>query len=239
MNIFKSIIRIDYPLNYSLLDNLGQELEFIQQKTLEDKKFINSQGNIDLLNHSIRQSGKYKKDSYSLNLSLRTLDMIIIHSEGVEIEFLQSGKPIKLFGEMIKKLSVKTFERIGFRFWVIIEHDNYKFDLIKEYISNSNKLFSDTIKKQFTEVSDIALVYESHSEQDNTRISLGPYQEGEEKKYDFQSPNIKEGLIFDIDLWENKIKTPNFNLHTNLTSKLEIVRQTINVINEKLTGALT
>jgi hypothetical protein len=59
----------------------------------------------------------------------------------------------------------------------------------------------------------MGLVIESTSESgDNIRVSVGPYQEAEKMKYFSLAPGAKEGLIMDIDLWQNKISIPGFKL---------------------------
>jgi len=238
MKIFKTIIRIDYPLNYGLLDNLGQQLEFVHQRTLDDKDYVNSKGNIDFTKHSITQVGTCKKDDYSLNLSLKTIDITVNHNEGISLGYLAKGKLFKLYGEMLKKISVRLFDRIGMRFWVILEDEKFQFDSIKEYITNSTSLFSEVFTEQFSDVSDVGLVYETLGDNQNSRVLLGPYKDKEAAKYQFLNPNVNEGLILDIDLWESKIKTPEYNIQSNLISKLDTIKQITSAIEKKLKGVL-
>jgi hypothetical protein len=238
MKNYKTIIRIDYPLNYGLLDNLGQQLEFVHQKTLNDKDYTNSQGNVDFTKHSIAQIGNCKKDSYSLNLSLKTIDITINYNNGIELDNLINGKLFKLYGEMLKKISVTMFDRIGMRFWIVLENKKFQFENIKNYITKSTSLFSDVFTEQFSGISDVGLVYETFSDHQNSRVSLGPYKAEEAAKYQFLNPEVKEGLILDIDIWESKLKTPEYNIKSNLISRLEMIKKIMSAVEEKMKGVL-
>ncbi len=135
------------------------------------------------------------------------------------------GSPL-IKWEVIEKLDIKTFphyNRIGLRNWVLIEHNSLIFESILNFMSQSNLCFDEVIKNNFANTNDIAIIFESKNE-DNIylRVILGPYQKNERIKYFTFEPSVNEGLILDVDIWEENISIPGFNL-LELTKKYQSI----------------
>lgn len=208
--VYKTIFRLDYPISFKIIDNLGEYAEFLHSDSLQKAPFVDGKTNIDLTSHRISSTGSVDKDMFSFTLSITSLDAIIEHGVGVDVGSL-SKHPVfdlanKLLPRLEKENDVMRFERIGLRTWSIIENDNFKFDRIRDYLLSKLTKFNNAIKPNFNSSEDIGIVLESKSDAGiAVRISFGPYQIAEQSKYfSLKHDSIKEGLIFDIDIWETK-----------------------------------
>ncbi len=225
MKLYKTIFRIDYPLSYSILDNLGNNLEFIHIKTKESP-FTDATSDFNIAQHRILHRAKINNDSFQIHLSINNLVTSIEYNKGYDINLLAKHPVFELTQQVIEKLDIKTFphyNRIGLRNWVLIEHNSLIFESILNFMSQSNLCFDEVIKNNFANTNDIAIIFESKNE-DNIylRVILGPYQKNERIKYFTFEPSVNEGLILDVDIWEENISIPGFNL-LELTKKYQSI----------------
>lgn len=215
VKIFKSIFRVDYQLSYKILDRLGQQLEEIVDRT-KDKPFSESRGNIDLLNHAISSHGNIYDGKYILNLSINTFDGTIESSEGFEIDRYCKSPLFKLADDIISELdfkSFKRFNRIGFRSFLIIYGDDIKFDKVLNYFNRVNSPLVNIVEKSFSKVNDAGVILESFSEAlGNLRLSIGPFGEKDQKQFFSEELACKEGIIIDLDWWNEKIEIPGIKI---------------------------
>ncbi len=237
MKIFKTIFRLDYPLSFSILDNLGKQLEFIDQNT-SIPPYNKTTGNVDLINHSITHSGNINEDIFKIHLSLKSFYGMVEYHQGYKIENLSKHKLFELSDKVIKNLELKrssNYNRIGIRSWVIIEQERFKFEQILKLIKKSNSLFDSALTEHFPITNDIAMVFEAKSEElGNIRLGLGPYKKTEKERYFSLSPEIEEGLIMDIDIWQPKISIPNFNLIKLLKENQKVYHKLLKKIETNL-----
>lgn len=239
--IFKTILRLDFPMVYRLYDKLGEYLELTHLITSE-KPFIKGKGELNTLNHSMHNTSKIGEDIFTLNLDLKTFNTVVEFKDGLNISKLNKSPLFSLCSEFIKKLeddNVIKYSRIGFRSFIVIERPEYKFDKLRDYIWKANQVFGDTLKDIFGQKNDIAIVFESKSDQDeDIRLTLGPYQQSETSKYFNLENNIKEGLILDVDIWQTKISVPMFNLDKLINRCQKVYSDLIENINLQLNGRL-
>lgn len=229
MKIYKSIFRLDYPISFSILDRLGEHLEFIYNK-MQKPDFENIKNDINLQNHSINSHGVVGEDEFNLHLSLNTFNAVIEHKEGLNITTLAKHKIFLLADDVIERLDIERnfseYERIGVRLFIIKEHPGLKFKKILDYMYKLNNPFSSLFTKNSFEVRDIGLILETKNEYDTfLKLHCGPYQENESIKYFSIQPSVKEGFIMDIDVWEKKIKIPNFKFTEFAKSSIKQVNK--------------
>jgi hypothetical protein len=220
-NIYKAIFRLDYPISYRIVDRLGEYLEFITNKTNE-KPFTESNGALSMANHSIAHNSKIGDDVFTLNLDVKSCDAVIEFPKGLEISKLNKCPLFSLADEVIEKLEDGTkfkYDRIGFRVFLIIEETKLDFNQLRDYVWNCNKTFGDAIIGRYEQREDIGLVFEASAKDDEKiRYALGPYKEKESQRYFVLKNDVKEGLIFDIDIWQNKISLPKLKLVKSISS---------------------
>lgn len=215
MKIYKSIFRVDFPLNFSLMDRLGDEFQFMKSITSVEP-YNGIQGNVDLNSRSIILHGAINKDKFTVNQTLNSFDYIVEYSEPTDISRLSSHPVLEFADKVVKRIGAAcndTFERIGFRSWIIVENENYKFENIKQQIEENNSSYCNLVNELFGKVSDIGLIVEAKGPDDGSiRINVGPYQHEEWIKYFSKDFNVVEGLIFDIDIFHTKIQMPDFDI---------------------------
>jgi hypothetical protein len=240
IHAFKTIFRLDYPLSYALVDELGQYTQMVRDHAAKPT-FSKSRTNLNLVEHSLVTTGKCKNedDVFKFTLSLQSLNAVIEHSKGAPLLELHSHPVVKLSDELASQLKFNKFERIGFRTWIIIQDRNYKFDQLKTYfMDNFGRTLSTEIKKNFDVAEDIAVVFESQnsSSKDRTRILMGPYRREEEGRY-FSialGEEIDQGLIIDIDVWQEKYEVPEIHMSRLSKHYFDTMASTVKLIHNKI-----
>lgn len=234
--IYRAIFRIDYPLSYNIMDKLGAQLDFIQQKVVP-MKFDATKFDIDPLKHSISFSGQIDKNRYNIRLSLNVLEGTLDFPEGTEIRRISANPLFGLLDQIIENLAIKegTYNRIGFRIFVLEINEKFNFENILKLFKEKLKLFETPITQNFAPVNDAGIVLETlNDDSDNIRVSVGPYQADEKGKYFIFDPQIEEALIFDIDVYQKKIKIPGFKLSEFIKEKEKAVENIVTVTSNNL-----
>lgn len=215
---FKTIYRLDYDLSYGLLDFLGQFSQILKTK-MYSKPFLESNTGLDLINHAFSATGKLEGDDVvRVTLSLTTLNAVIEHGQGRELSSLHSHPGIELIDPILEKFgefdkigeqNIIKYNRIGFRTFIIFSED-LEFDVIKNYISGITNPICTPLLSNFESIDDLALTYETKQNKNDHRctVTLGPYKMGQAKKYFSIEPNVQEGLLLDIDVYQNNVEAP-------------------------------
>jgi len=216
MKVFKTIFRLDFASSaYKILDKLGEYYELIDKK-INQKPFSEGKGNINPLNHSLTQTAKVADDILTLNLDLRTFNAIIEFQNGKDVDELAKNPLFPLADQIIEKIETEhypKYKRIGIRSFIIIQRGDFKFEKLRDYIWNCNKIFGEPLTSIYENRYDIGIIFEASSnDEEYIRFKLGPYQKKEQAKYFSLKNNIEEGLIFDIDNWQSNISIPNLTL---------------------------
>lgn len=224
MKIYKAIFRLDYPLNFVLLDRLGEHLEFIKEKT-KVTGFTSVKYDINLVNHLITIMGSYEKNPFTVNLTLNDFDGVIEFTDGILLNDLPKLKFFGIIDNIIKELEKTNskYDRIGFRAYVIHQSESLKFsDTLNLMVSNNEK-FTKPFSEYFRKLNDVALIMEAIDQgKDSLRVTLGPYKEMEWQKYFSNNPDISEGLMFDIDSFQMKLDQPGFKM-SNFIEKSDTI----------------
>lgn len=71
-----------------------------------------------------------------------------------------------------------------------------------------------------------------------SQLILGPYQNNERAKYFTLTNEIKEGMIFDIDIWQSNISIPKLKIVELLKSHQNIYKEVVINIKTKILEAL-
>lgn len=213
--IYKTILRFDYKLSYKMIDCLGQFLELIESEVVSN--FQNFNGNINVVEHSITATANKGDLFIRINMNAMAFDVIIEHCQGIELELLSRNTIFDICSKVLSELELfgtKKYTRIGVRLWFLHYSDDLKFKIVKELLLNNIPLFSNLKNGNKTySKDDIALVYElSMDSLEFCRVNLGPYINTETNKYFSVKNEINEGVIVDIDFWQNKIAIPNLNV---------------------------
>ena len=136
--VFKIIFRVDFPLNFGLLDRIGYFADFIQT-FVRREPFKDVTTGVDVVNQSVAGNGKLGDHTFRLNLTLASLDCIV--------EFTRPGL---LLGESIPELlelaellmasaKIDKFLRIGYRAWILADGPSLKFDgILREMQTSAN-----------------------------------------------------------------------------------------------------
>lgn len=215
---YKTIFRLDYDLSFRLLDYFGQFTETVHKET-STAPFSETHTELNLSQHSFSTTAKCGNDAFKFNLSLKTLNAVIEHPQGIDVGSLHSHPAIKLADVVLKEFdeaTLKKMQRVGFRTWLIYQDEHFKFDKIRDHLLKRNDPISQSIKKHFETPEDFCAIFEcARNESDKCRINLGPYKKEEMGKYFSLPVGIKEGFMIDIDIWQNNCELPEFSVVKN------------------------
>jgi len=220
MKIYKTIYRLDFQLAYKILDKLGDYLHDIEER-FKEKPFSSGKGNVDLIQRALSFFSALGDDRFIINLDLTTLNGAIDFQNGVEIDKLSKNPYLVAVDSIINKLEgdhQSKYNRTGIRSYIIAKSEELTFDKINGYMWDCNKVIGKPIDELFKKNQDIGIIFEGQSDdQVNISARIGPYRKEEQKKY-FSLPHddIEEGLILDIDIWQNNISIPQYKLTESL-----------------------
>lgn len=242
--IFKSIFRLDFPLAYKILDKLGEYLEIINSEATQEP-FLGGQGNINTTQHALaytaeinRHDSEKDNDVFTLNLNLKTFNAVIEFPDGCDIGRLDKSPLFSLADKLIEKLQTDhspKYDRIGIRSFVLVERPEFSFEKIRNYMWESNNIYSQALNKFFPNKYDIGLVLESsNKKEENVLLQIGPYQKSERKKYFEFEHIVEEGLILDIDIYQPKISIPKLKLGELINSYKKIYQDLVKEIQFKI-----
>ena len=234
---FKTIYRIDFPKCYTILDKMGYYQEKISAQ-LKKEPFEEFKGSIDTVNWGIKNTAIFRNDSFESHMNLQTLDAVIQHKEGYNLDVLARHPLIKISEDIIKELEqngLNEYSRIGLRAWILIKNPSYTFEKLLKYFCKSKNIAVKSVEKIFAPINDIGIVIESKNKEDvNLRLSYGPYKSDEAIKYfSFESP-IKEGIILDIDLYQVKIELLGFELTKLIRKYQNIMIELVSSVDKEI-----
>ena len=236
MKIVKYVFRVDYPINYSLIDKLGEYLDYISHLTKKEP-YTKVKNGIDVSSHIISSSGFIKEDKFIITLSLESFNGEIEFKDSTNFNDIIKCQLFNLVEDVIEKLksSNNEYKRIGLRIYVIDANENFKFDKILKYQLKLNESLISSVSKHIPEFNDIALTLESiNDDKESIRINIGPYKAKENQKYFKLDPKIDEGLIIDLDAWQNKIIIPKFKIIEMIKQKINLYSRILPVISSNL-----
>lgn len=237
MRIIKFIFRVDYPLNYSLIDKLGEFLDFIKNQTTK-KPFKDVKNSISIAEHIITSEGTIQENKFQINLNVSSFNGEVEFIKSIDFNDIMKCQLFSLVESVIEKMQFGKncdFNRIGLRIYVVDENEKFKFESVLENILTKNKSFVGSISKHLDKVNDVGLIFESiNDSSDSFRLNLGPYKEKERKKYFTIDPEIVEGLIIDLDVWQSKITIPEFRLTNMIKQKIKLYNEVLPAIASDL-----
>ncbi|STX81281.1 Uncharacterised protein [Legionella busanensis] len=213
---YKTILRIDYPPSFKLLDHFGKFSEIVYSTT-QNKPYSEPNTDINLTQHSVVTTAKYKEDAFKFILSLKSLVIVIEHSKGIEISEIPQHPTLKLADKVLNEFDPEIFNkinRIGFRTWVILVKEKFSFDKIRQTLIKSNSSLEQALSKNFNHTDDVAITFESkhQNNSDECRISVGPYRALESNRYFSLPIEVDEGFMMDIDVWQRNCEIPRLSL---------------------------
>lgn len=235
MKVYKTIFRLDYPLSYGLVDGLGHRLEFLMTNSQNKAPFTEVGGALNLgQQYSLVHHGHYgEHNRFSTTLGPKTFNSNIEHYKGCDLQELHSNALFKLCDKLIADKAILSeesrFDRIGIRLWIIATDPKFTKPNILKYLCAKNDYASSVLKSESFNSDDIAITFESkHDDGTQVRVSIGPYSKVEIPKYFTLMVNpeveVEEGLMFDIDISDYKIKVPGFNLSTFSRHKIRTIQ---------------
>lgn len=241
MKVFKAIFRIDYPLCYEIVDNLGKQLQKIHENT-QGEPFGQVRNQINQIEHSIKSSGLLGEDRFALNLSMKSFDFIVEFKAGVSLEDLAKNQIFKLSKIVIDGLSsdsFKVFNRIGFRTWTVWDRGGKDFDAIRAYMMGLNKELLPQNGETGFQVTDLGLCVEMKNEEDvYSRYLVGPYQKTEEGKYFGIEHDPEEGVIVDVDVWSSKVEIPGFDMNQHVGTYSSYTKSILDLIVNSISSKI-
>lgn len=201
--IFRSILRFDYPTKFELFDRLGRvaaQLEAVGGLGVE----------INWTEHRVSALSKGAASAFRTTVDL--------NSVVAEHLFSPAGKALgaepphaDLVSGMVHAAEVASFTRMGYRMWILVRGPALRFDAIRSVFAKTS-VRVDKIVESFGALTDIGYTIEAKSEIGQfLRIHAGPYRAEEFRKYFRADPEVPEGMIFDVDVWQTGLDMPEPN----------------------------
>jgi hypothetical protein len=208
---YKMICRIDYPLSYALIDNLGSFAESFHKDTAQPP-FTKAHTNIDLASHTITGFLEVDDAKGNVTLGVSSLVAVLERPRGFALATIHDHPVFPTLDALVGRLATKgvsAFNRIGFRVWVIVTRSGLTFAGFRDRLAARLSGLDSAISRHFGPTDDLALIVESHDETGlKLRTAFGPYQADEYRKYFQTDPGVEEGIIFDIDYYQGSTSLP-------------------------------
>ena len=237
MRVLKYIFRIDYPVSYSLIDKLGDFLDYLHINTNKDP-YKNVKNNINISSHIITSEGDIGDNKFVITLSVDSFNGELQLTDSSDFNDLLKCQLFSLVQSIIERMRFmkgSEFKRIGLRIFAIDDNEKFKFDKILKYMLDKHQSFVNSLSHMTSNVNDVALTLESINPlEESYRLVFGPYQDAEKNKYFSFDPNIKEGLMFDFDTWQPKISIPELNLIETIKQRIRLYSQIMPKISQQL-----
>lgn len=241
MKIFKSVFRLDYPVNYIIIDHLGEQFDSLISILKKDEYKI-IQPTYDVSTHSIRINAEQERFFYNLEITPVSISGDIEYKNGKIIDSSNSEKFFKAVDSVLAKIEILKkwqFDRIGLReFYLAEEINSLAFHSILNKILDSNKKLVLNVNPNKSVVSDVALFLEIDTENGlKNNVKYGPYRDSEKRRY-FRviDPMISEGLIIDLDSYLVKYNIPNFKFSEFSKRVQSRAYDIVKKINDNLKG---
>jgi hypothetical protein len=237
VQVFKSIYRLDFPLSFALIDNLGKYAEILHEKT-GAVPFERQNTNVNLVEHRVASQVVVGKDVARFNLSLNSFDFVVEYRDGLSLGNAHKHPTVELATELARNLQAaptNKIQRLGIRHWILIQDPKFTYTHLRNALVSQLELVKRAVEASFPTVEDVAATFEA-SAKDGTqaRTSLGPYREAERERY-FSLPNeIEEALIVDIDVWQAKLEIPALSLEAVAKSYERMSRRVVDKLVHEL-----
>jgi hypothetical protein len=241
MRVYKSIYRLDFPLFFSLVDNLGMYAQLLGKETA-DRPFDARGIDLNLAEHKVSARLLVNNDKALVNLTLKSFDFIVEYSGGVPLG--EAFKhPIVALGasiiEALQKAPVQAVERLGIRHWILIERDQFAFGRLRDAIVRQVAPIRRAVSASFQTVDDVAVTLEaSAGASARSRTSVGPYREAEQRRYFSINVPVSEALMTDIDIWQEKLEIPKISIASTAKSFERHARSVVDKLVPEMLGIL-
>lgn len=242
MNICRVVFRIDFDVNYEIIDSAGKIMRMMGDNLNSDLKDLGEAvGNRRI---SARFISKERDRQYHV-----TVDPISIHFTleilgGATYDKLETidefNKLIKITNLLRKEFSISNLKRLGFRLFCL-DNPTTSFESSKKtnltlIDSSINSKITDTIGT----IDDVGLSFDGTNEDGiGFHLRFGPYKQSESDKYfDELKKEFAEidkfNLIYDIDFFEKAFELnkdvsilkwigPNINRFKKLSSSINSI----------------
>jgi len=208
---YRSLLRLDFPTSFGLLDKMGTYADLIAHKTKE-AGFKASSIEVDSVQRVIKAKVNGDGDSHLLQVQPNLVIADVQHSKGNEIDSLAKHASFLLADSIVSALfddGLSVINRIGFRVWLLDDRGKGSFNAVRDWFVDKNNDVSSSLAKVFSGTNDIAVVLEAKNDASlDCRVIMGPYQSSERKKYFAFDPPVEEGLVLDVDMYHNNIELP-------------------------------
>lgn len=238
---YKTISRLDFPLSFALVDNLGKFAEVLHEESSKPP-MVRKSTNLNLPKHIVNCTASVGEDEFEFNLGLGSLDFLVEYKGGKD--FAQTSKhPVVALADLLvrrlEEAKVQRIERIGFRNWILVEHEKFTFEALREVLIKRLPLLRAAVAATFPQVEDVAAIVEAATEDSqNVRVITGPYRAAESEKYFSSDPAVTEALIVDIDVWQRKLEMPRLSLMSLISAQQKmsqrVVEQLVQSLREEL-----
>jgi hypothetical protein len=199
---YRIIFKVNFKIDFRLLNLLGHLANDMVSISESEKEHVNRDITIGIReNQNLTIRCNLQKESFIILLGFQSVEVNIEIKDGIEIENiidLYSIKLLDILREKIveKDIKINDFKIVGFRAFCLAKQDKKFSDVVEEYRKNLLSIIPNIDYELF----DAGVIFDfKKADEKFIQIKSGPYQEDEYKKYFESKPNVKSGLIADID----------------------------------------
>jgi hypothetical protein len=246
--VMRVLFRIDYQVNYKIMDHLGEILGTIQGAAPKYWQAVGeSRGNRSAI---VRHTDNSTSATANLTVEISNISGSLELPEGVDWD----SRPIAVYvkncsiaaANIMLAYQISTVARIGLRV-IVFDHD----DIIRNnrrtsFETLASKNFLKDFEKSFGSVSDLAVTFEGTTSSNvSYRISTGPGSPSDILKQQviplehYETPNAENQhqLTADIDLFEKDIDFTGNTLETWSRTKWPIAKAMLALTKRKIVEA--
>lgn len=232
MPIHRIIFRLDFRVNFNIMNNPGKVLEVIDkaQKSFWSKFQVSSSQYTLSAFFETKNKDLFRKiniEPSAVTLELETVAGVKLDKIEIDDSYKQM---LMIISKICKEYQIEKIQRAGFRLLYCDKIGNEE-DSIKLFCKMFDKGITSGIEKVLGDIVDYGMSFDGHgSDKIHYHIHSGPYFPDEIRKYfkviseEFNKNNYN--MICDLDLYENDFSLKNI-LVSNWLNPLYIKSQNI------------
>lgn len=245
VNIFKIIVRFDFPIVYEILDNLGTCLAVLNRG---HENYWQTLGISDTNVGAIANRRKPSEEYSHVHVEPTSFIFISENFPGIEIDKIEKmeslNKANEIFATFSRTFQVDQINRAGFRVFAFSTETEERTDKLANCKCLLRKEHVTQVQESFGEVSTFAWTFEGTAkDKSQYRFQLGPHTPDEPFKYyenlivlpPKRVENLKSYVTYDLDIFEANLSIKGTTLSRWARPKIALAsaafQKTIELIN--------
>lgn len=207
MPIHKVIFRLDYKMNFGIIDEPGTVMSLLGVDNPAIWQVVQDAPQSRLVSAIYKEGDRY----IQMSVDPGSINFIIERSEGIDIDKLEADKDysrlLKLVHLLCDRFHVVTLKRAGIRFVALSHVGDKEYNLASSFERTFSEAVMNGIRSAIGNGSDYGILIDgSHPDKSKYHLRFGPYVKGEARQKGYiehlEANDENCNLYCDIDLFE-------------------------------------